>query len=258
MKWSALFVLMALGASPATQPTTRPTTQSLAASVQAAEADVKQAEAACLAQLRSTLTYAGLKDKADRAMARLKEVRSSGTPQERIAASHDFVMLNEQIKKMEAAAIASDPAVKVALDRVKTATVALEDVESLERNERLTAQAAARAKEANDPILKGVSEGRIILGMSEDQAAQAFSHRTKFNSESGGSYGGRAVSIRASEVPFSVPPTTVFKRSRDDLSPDVQRVRLERYMRYMNGAERLQDQVTVTIEGGKVIQIFDQ
>jgi hypothetical protein len=116
------------------------------------------------------------KSKRDALENRLNQVRSTGTPEEKLAASHDFVSADQALKQMDRDGVASDPAVKESMAAAAHA-VALADEDLRRKNEDLRRKneelrAKAREeylKERNSPNNVAAQSGKIIPGMTKVQ-----------------------------------------------------------------------------------------
>lgn len=156
-----------MGSGRTAQPTSRPTPLAAATrpdspETTAARELLANAEAACLAKLRQSEDYAKLKGDSQSAFADLQAAREGDDAQAKLSASAKYTRAASSVKAAEDHAIATDPDVKVARDKLNAARVS--DVKA--------AQAAAE-REANDPIRKAIREHYLIRGMTVDQAKQS-------------------------------------------------------------------------------------
>ncbi len=100
-----------------------------------------------------------------------------GTAQEKLDASRAFVAAEQAAKKMRADAMAHDAALAVAVadaesarNRVAEAKEAAEQAEREAAEERAAAEAA---RVEGDPILRGIRDHRLVLGMTLAEAQKA-------------------------------------------------------------------------------------
>ena len=222
-------------AAPTTQPTTRPAT------VAEAQAAVNAAKTLALAKLVASSEYKQKKAVADAAMAKLQQARETGTPEDRLAASHDYVVANAPVKAMEETAFKSDPDVAAAeaeLQRVRTA--AAEAVKRIQEAKRPPPPPAPN----NDPMDEAMRKGKIVLGMTEDQAERAYHNRWASNQVEGEDLERRRENH--------------FTKGLDELGDGVRSITYKRSAVYASGEVFVGDQVTVRFRDGKAIQIFGQ
>jgi hypothetical protein len=233
---------------PATKSATPSTLDELHEAMVTHQQDERQAEAEALARLHATPKFISAKADLDRAKAKLDKARASGTSEQRIQASHDFLATKQVLETMEKDAINSSP------DVIASSTAA-----SQANHAYYTAQ-----REAEAPIVSGIEQGRIVLGMTEKQALQAFRNRKQRNAIQGTGGGTVGVDMSAQQAIGIAAAgrldvlSDVIKTSRDELGDGVQRLSLMKYRHHMNGEDVLVDEVKITLTNGKVSQIFSQ
>lgn len=250
-----LMALVLCGAGPTTAPATQPSRDELVASLNRANQLLREAQAKCAAALKATTEYKTAREKRVAAEATLARARKAGSAQDKLAASHDFVVADQTVKNLESTAIATDPDVKSATQSRAVAQAAISTFDS-SHTEALIAE---QSKFANDPIHVAIREGRITTGMTEEEADVAFRNRKRRNLEEGTGGGGGTINMSVNQALGTVnaPPGTLVRKTHDDLLIG-QRVTFTKYLRYMNGSEYRIDEVGVLIRDGKVIEIYGQ
>ena len=172
MRWILILAaLLAVGAGPTTKPTTQPMDLQFDRDVIArAKKDVESAKEKCVERVRSTPAYRAAKAEADRLKEKLDAARTSRSATDRLVASHDFVQANERLKKVERDALAADVDVAGAREELSTAQVNLiSDEQMLKLQETERADRERKKREA-DPVHLAKGAGRIVKGMSEEDA----------------------------------------------------------------------------------------
>jgi hypothetical protein len=139
------------------------------AELERVKAAVAKASDAALHRLRATDQYKSLATQREAARGVLEKARGGDDRQAKLAASREFVRIDQAVKKMESDAIASDPAVASAEQREADLRGAIADLDA----KMQAAKKAIADAIANSPINVAVREHRIIKGMTEHEAADA-------------------------------------------------------------------------------------
>jgi hypothetical protein len=134
-------------------------TQPVPLSVSDADSLVKSAEHDALTRFHVTERYKQAKTEADASAEKLKQARLHGTAQEKLGASHDFVVANEKLKDMEATVVAADPDVIEAT--------------------KLLGVAEAKKSADEGRINQAMQWHTVVKGMTKEQVADSLSFPRK-------------------------------------------------------------------------------
>lgn len=230
--FSILFATTSFSA-PTTSPSTQPSLADLQKSRDAAEASLIAVKKSSLESLKQTPEYRIAVADRDLLESKLNQARQSGSQQDRLDASRKFVAAKERVRKMEEAAVDGNQAVKDASDEVDRLLQAIE-----KRKKEISAAIL------NDPMNVAIGEGKVVLGMTEDQAEHAFKNKSPRQ------WSGRV-------VPAGIGGYITFRKTENNLG-SYRQVTFVRIQEVGDGRENELDRTTVTIaEDGKVKQIFN-
>lgn len=246
----SLVIAIALGIQkPETRPTTFPaTTQPVETSLANLKQAERSAEQDAMATLRKTQDYKAAKAKADAAQSKLESARASGSAEQKLSASHDFVIVDQVVKGMERKAIESSPQVATARTKIKDA----QEKTARDLREEKIAQAEERLRIENDPINVAIRSGRITVGMTEDQAFEAYKNRKESNQTANGPrYSAGEFNPNRMAIPAK--PVISFKKVENFTREDVKGISFRRY-----SDDYLEDRVDVTIKNGRVLVTMSQ